>query len=31
MPKKEDGGDANEDLLPYLSQLTKDSVSFFAT
>lgn len=25
---KEDGGDANEDLLPYLTQLTKDSVSF---
>ena len=25
---KEDGGNADEDLLPYLTQLTKDSVSF---
>ena len=26
--KKEDGGDADEDLLPYLSELTKESISF---
>ena len=26
--KKEDGGNADEDLLPYLSKLTKESISF---
>lgn len=26
--KREDGGDAKEDLLPYLTQLTKENISF---